>query len=121
MWQPGLGRWPVPPPFHFVRPLAIERRGPTLKICWPYEPRSVDSGERAVRGNNVMMAVSHPVECQARWHMTAHTLVHEEEPRRVSRGQMFQLGWPSFWLLGGILAGMLALVGLVLFGMFGAF
>lgn len=53
--------------------------------------------------------------------MTAHTLVHEEEPRRGSRGQVFQLGWPSFWLLGGILAGMLALVGLLLFGMVGAF
>ena len=53
--------------------------------------------------------------------MTARTLVHKEEPRRVSGGRVFQLGWPSFWLLGGILAGMLALVGLVLFGMVGAF
>lgn len=52
--------------------------------------------------------------------MTAHTLVHEEEPRRVSRGRLFQLGWHSFWLLGGILVGMLALVGLVFFGLIGA-
>jgi hypothetical protein len=52
--------------------------------------------------------------------MAAHTLVHEEEPRHVSRGRLFQLGWPSFWLLGSILAGMLALVGLLFFGFFGA-
>ena len=51
--------------------------------------------------------------------MTAHTSVHEEEHRRVSSGWVFQLGWPSFWLLGGILAGMLALVGLV--GIIGGF
>jgi hypothetical protein len=49
--------------------------------------------------------------------MTAHTLVHEEESRRSPRSQVFQLGWPAFWLLGGILAGMLALVGLVFFGL----
>ena len=45
--------------------------------------------------------------------MTAHALVHEEEPRRATKSRLFELGWPSFWLLGGILAGMLALVGMV--------
>ena len=48
--------------------------------------------------------------------MTAHTLVHEEEGRRVSRGPLIQLGWPAFWLLGGILAGLVALAFLLLFG-----
>lgn len=52
--------------------------------------------------------------------MTTHTLVHEGESRRVSRGRLFQLGWPSFWLVGGILAGMLALIGFVFFGLIGA-
>jgi hypothetical protein len=28
---------------------------------------------------------------------------------------MFQLGWPQFWLLSGILGGMLALVVLIFF------
>jgi hypothetical protein len=53
--------------------------------------------------------------------MSAHTLAHEEETRRAPKSQLFQLGWPSFWLVGGILAGMLALVGLVFFGMIDAF
>lgn len=46
--------------------------------------------------------------------MTAHTSVHEEHAHRVHR--LFQLGWPSFWLLGVILAGMLALVAMVFLG-----
>lgn len=45
--------------------------------------------------------------------MTAHTLVHEERRRRVFQGQLFQLGWLYFWLLSGILAGILGLVALV--------
>jgi hypothetical protein len=46
--------------------------------------------------------------------MTAHTLVREEVRRRASR-TLVQLGWPQFWLLGAILAGMLGLVALVFF------
>ena len=46
--------------------------------------------------------------------MTAHTSVHEERGHRVPG--LFQLGWPSFWLLGVILAGMLALVAMVFLG-----
>jgi hypothetical protein len=45
--------------------------------------------------------------------MTAHTLVHEERRRRVFKRQLFQLGWPYFWLLSAILAGILGLVALV--------
>jgi hypothetical protein len=45
--------------------------------------------------------------------MTAHTLVHERARRRKGGRSLFQLGWPQFWLLGGILAGILGLVALV--------
>lgn len=45
--------------------------------------------------------------------MSAPTLVHEERRRRVVARQLFQLGWPYFWLLSGILAGILGLVALV--------
>ncbi len=51
--------------------------------------------------------------------MTAHSLIHAEAERsmsrRVSRDGLLQLGWLHFWLLLAILGGMLALVGLVLF------
>lgn len=33
----------------------------------------------------------------------------------ASRNGLLQLGWPHFWLLSGILGGMLALVALVFF------
>jgi hypothetical protein len=46
--------------------------------------------------------------------VTAHSLIHEGR-RRVARRELVQLGWPHFWLLAGILAGMLALVVLVFF------
>ena len=50
--------------------------------------------------------------------MSAHTLTHEHH-RRVRRMGRFELGWPQFWLLSGILAGMLALVAFVfLIGLF---
>ncbi len=45
--------------------------------------------------------------------MTAHTLVHERARRRTSRNGLSRLGWPHFWLLSGILAGILGLVALV--------
>ena len=35
--------------------------------------------------------------------------------RRAGGTRLVQLGWPHFWLLGSILAGMLALVALVFF------
>ena len=47
--------------------------------------------------------------------MTAHTLTHDARRRTESRGGLVQLGWPHFWLLAGILAGMLGLVALVFF------
>jgi len=51
--------------------------------------------------------------------MTAHRLIYEAGPRppagRVRNG-LLQLGSPHFWLLAGILGGMLALVMLVFFG-----
>lgn len=47
--------------------------------------------------------------------MTAHTSVHDDHHRHEQR--LFRLNWPSFWLLGGILAGILALIGLVFFGL----
>lgn len=43
--------------------------------------------------------------------MTAHTSVHDE-PRRPSQ-KLLELGLPSFWLLAGILAVLLSLVGFV--------
>jgi hypothetical protein len=43
------------------------------------------------------------------------TQFHEGGRRRVARRELVQLGWPHFWLLAGILAGMLALVVLVFF------
>lgn len=45
--------------------------------------------------------------------MTAHTLVHEEARQRTRKAGKFELGWPQFWLLSGILAGILGLVALV--------
>ncbi len=47
--------------------------------------------------------------------MTAHTLVDERARRRTARNGLSQLGWPHFWLLSGILAGILALVAMVFF------
>jgi hypothetical protein len=51
--------------------------------------------------------------------MTTHSLTHEEArkppARRVVRNGLLQLGWPHFWLLAGILGGMIALVTLVFF------
>ena len=46
--------------------------------------------------------------------MSAHTLIRDEH-RRTRRMARFELGWPQFWLLSGILAGMLALVTFVFF------
>lgn len=50
--------------------------------------------------------------------MSAHSLTHREwrrtaAHRRVGNG-MLQLGWPHFWLLIGILGGILGLVAFVL-------
>ena len=51
--------------------------------------------------------------------MTAHSVTHEEERRppsaRAGRNGLLLLGWPHFWLLTGILGGMLGLVALVYF------
>ena len=51
--------------------------------------------------------------------MTAHGLTHEEARRapvrRTSRHGLLQLGWLHYWMLTGILGGMLALVALVFF------
>lgn len=48
--------------------------------------------------------------------MTAHSLTHHDARRRRASGTgLVQLGWPHFWLLAGILAGMLGLVALVFF------
>jgi hypothetical protein len=51
--------------------------------------------------------------------MTAHSLTQgggrRSPARSARRSGLLQLGWPHFWLLTGILAGMLALVALVFF------
>ena len=51
--------------------------------------------------------------------MTAHSLIQEgvrqSRARRITRNGLHQLGWAHFWLLLGILGGMLALVVLVVF------
>ena len=49
--------------------------------------------------------------------MASHGLVHEEARRPRMRPPsphgLVKLGWPQFWLLGGILGGMMGLVALV--------
>jgi hypothetical protein len=49
--------------------------------------------------------------------MTAHSLTQKEWSRppahRRLRNGLLQLGWPQFWLLIGILSGMLGLVALM--------
>ena len=49
--------------------------------------------------------------------MLAHSLTHEEARRspvrRIGRNGLLQLGWLHFWMLAGILGGILALVALV--------
>jgi hypothetical protein len=51
--------------------------------------------------------------------MTAHSLTHvggrRSPARRGNRNGLLQLGWFHFWLLVGILGGILALVVLVFF------
>jgi hypothetical protein len=49
--------------------------------------------------------------------VSAHSLIHEEARRspirRNGRSGLLQLGWLHFWMLAGILGGILALVALV--------
>ena len=49
--------------------------------------------------------------------MTAHTLIRDEARRnpvrRPRRDGLLQLGWLHFWMLAGILGGILALVAMV--------
>jgi hypothetical protein len=50
--------------------------------------------------------------------VTGHkpNLEERRTPRRgASKSALVQLGWPQFWLLSGILGGMLGLVALVFF------
>ena len=51
--------------------------------------------------------------------MTAHGLTTERTPtsppRRPIKNGLLQLGWAHYWLLSGILAGMLGLVVLIFF------
>ena len=51
--------------------------------------------------------------------MTTHSLTHQEAlkppARSATRNGLVGLSWPHFWLLAGILGGMLALVALVFF------
>ena len=52
--------------------------------------------------------------------MTLHRPPPDQRPRPSSsrnlrRNGLFQLGWPHFWLLVGILGGMLGLVALIFF------
>jgi len=49
--------------------------------------------------------------------VSAHTLIHEEARRRPvaqrRRNGLLQLSWPHYWLLTGVLGGILGLVALV--------
>ena len=49
--------------------------------------------------------------------MAAHTLIRDEARRtpvrRPRRNGILQLGWLHFWMLAGILGGLLALVAMV--------
>jgi hypothetical protein len=49
--------------------------------------------------------------------VAAHTLIHDEaaQPRapRARRSEYLQLGWLHFWMLAGILGGILSLVAMV--------
>jgi hypothetical protein len=46
--------------------------------------------------------------------MATHGVVRSEG-HRFGGGPVSQLGWPHFWLLSGVLAGLLGLVFLVIF------
>jgi hypothetical protein len=43
---------------------------------------------------------------------------HRPPVRRVNGAGLTRLGWPHFWLLSGILGGMMGLVALVFFAAF---
>ena len=48
--------------------------------------------------------------------MASHALTREDDRRpvaRATRNGLLQLGWPHYWLLVGVLGGMLALVAMV--------
>lgn len=49
--------------------------------------------------------------------MAAHTLIHDEAVRsslpRRRRSDLLQLGWLHFWMLAGVLGGILSLVAMV--------
>ena len=51
--------------------------------------------------------------------MPTHTSIPGQFNRTTNR--FFQLGWPSFWLLAGIIAGLLGLAALLLLLMTGRF
>ena len=57
--------------------------------------------------------------------MTAHSLAHEgtrrSPARRGRRNGLLQLGWFHFWLLIGILGGMLGLAGVIIVASLAAF
>lgn len=57
--------------------------------------------------------------------MTAHSLAHESArrspARRGRRNGLLQLGWFHFWLLIGILGGMLGLAGVIIVASLAAF
>lgn len=51
--------------------------------------------------------------------MNVRTLADHRPPvRRINGVGLTRLGWPHFWLLSGILGGMLGLVALVFFASF---
>ena len=45
--------------------------------------------------------------------MASHALTREDRQSRAGDNRLVRLGWPHFWVLAGILGGMLALVALV--------
>ena len=48
--------------------------------------------------------------------MAGHSAIDRRaQPHPFGSNGLVRLGWPHFWLLSGILGGMLALVGLVFF------
>jgi hypothetical protein len=50
--------------------------------------------------------------------MTAHLLVHPERRRIPHANDRFRLGWREYWLLVGILGGLLALAGVIFLASF---
>ena len=70
-----------------------------------------------MKGNSLRISVSrwNSMEVDVTAHRLTHQVAGKPPARRPGRYGLVRLGWPQFWLLAGVLGGMLALVALVFF------